>query len=424
MPAPGNNPPQRKSWREASEPGRAAAPAAGKAGSRGAAWTKKTAENRYESAVLRHRLRVGFWSLLFVGLVGALLYYLFWRPVRTPLVAYVATSYAAPLPPNAWASEDLAGLRSLGAEGNLLEEKRLLDVHERPALGVEGAMAPRTPPPNRIRLAGRSHEEGHHRLPQPARRGGRPGRAVSHSARRLAVAERPMGPRRRPAQELFAARDEKGVWSTKTRGLDKLLVLDCNRIDADWRLGQFYNTFAERLRDVVLKAGVPRLYVLNSTSPGQTAWSAAELQGSVFGHFLARGLGGAADMDIEGGNNNHQVSLRELHSYVKAHVNQWVIENRDDRQEPMLLGLADAAPDVPLVFCGAAGGKDKPAEPAARNPGWDRMAGLWEKHAALREKMPYRSKPMEWEVYQYNLLRAEQLLQGGRRLSSRVRRDG
>ena len=81
-------------------------------------------------------------------------------------------------------------------------------------------------------------------------------------------------------------------------------------------------------------------------------------------------------------------------AYVKAHVNQWVTENRDDRQEPMLLGLADTVPDVPLVFCGAQGGNAKPAEPTTRDPGWEAStAGAVEKHAALCE-MP--TAPSRW----------------------------
>ena len=65
----------------------------------------------------------------------------------------------------------------------------------------------------------------------------------------------------------------------------------------------------------------------------------------MFGHFLAQGLNGAADVE-SAGNHNKQVSLRELHGYLKAKVNQWVIQNRDDVQEPML--LPENAPDIPL----------------------------------------------------------------------------
>ena len=175
-------------------------------------------------------------------------------PVRTPLVAYVATSYATPLPPNAWASEDLAGLRSLGAGGNLLEEKRLLDVRDVPPWESKEQWLRELRRQIESASPGGPTKKAMHYLPQPARRGRRPGRAVPHPARRVAWQSGQWVRVGDLLRELFAARDEKGVWSTKTRGLDKLLVLDCNRIDADWRLGQFYNTFAERLRDVVLKA--------------------------------------------------------------------------------------------------------------------------------------------------------------------------
>ncbi len=414
MPASGSNPPQRKGWREGSKPGRAAGPGPGTGKSRGAGWTKKTVDDRYESALLRYRLRVVFWTLLFCGLVGALGYYLFWRPVRTPLIAYAATSYAAPLPPNAWASEDLAGLRTLGSEGGLLEEKRIVAFRETPAWetpvregkdkwlrelrGQIETAVPGGPNKNAIiiylSLHGVVDENGEPCLIPP-------GASPWQSGQWVRVGEL--------LNELFLFQDEKGRYATKIKGWDKLLVLDCNRIDANWGLGQFYNGFAARLRDVVQKANVPRLYVLNSTSPGQTAWAAPELHGSVFGYFLTQGLGGAADVE-SAGNHNNQVSLRELHGYLKTNVNQWVIENRDDGQEPML--LPDDAPDVPLVFRGSNQRTIVP-KPAARDDRWDQVAALWQKHAQLRAKTPYRTKPMEWAAFQGDLLRAEQLLDAG-----------
>ena len=37
--------------------------------------------------------------------------------------------------------------------------------------------------------------------------------------------------------ELFLFQDEKGRYATKIKGWDKLFVLDCNRIDANWGSG-------------------------------------------------------------------------------------------------------------------------------------------------------------------------------------------
>ena len=117
------------------------------------------------------------------------------------------------------------------------------------------------------------------------------------------------------------------------------------------------------------KAHVPKLHILNSTSPGQVGYSSPELRGSVFGYFLAQGLSGAADVE-SGGNHNGKVSLRELDRYLKAKVSQWVIENRDDVQEPMLLPpLPDDAPDVPLVFRRSDVGTVMPP-PAEPDPRW------------------------------------------------------
>ncbi|MGA2254463.1 MAG: vWA domain-containing protein, partial [Thermoguttaceae bacterium] len=110
------------------------------------------------------------------------------------------------------------------------------------------------------------------------------------------------------------------------------------------------------------------------------------------------------------GNRNKQVSLRELYGYLKAKVSQWVTQNRDDLQEPIL--LPENAPDVPLVFRRSDEGTVMPP-PGERDPRWDQMAELWKQHSALRTKAPYREKPLEWADFQFNLLRAEQLLEAG-----------
>ena len=77
--------------------------------------------------MLTYRAKVGAWSLLFVSLLVGFILVLIWWPVRTPLLMTAVTDYDAPLPPNAWATEDIDRLRQLGAEkGGWRQEKRIL----------------------------------------------------------------------------------------------------------------------------------------------------------------------------------------------------------------------------------------------------------------------------------------------------------
>ena len=55
--------------------------------------------------------------------------------------------------------------------------------------------------------------------------------------------------------------------------LKLLLILDSNRFDVHWGLGQLYNGFAERLPEVIDNAAIPNLAVINSTGPGQVGWT-------------------------------------------------------------------------------------------------------------------------------------------------------
>jgi hypothetical protein len=148
--------------------------------------------------------------------------------------------------------------------------------------------------------------------------------------------------------------------------------------------------------------------VLNSAGPGQIAWAAPELKGSVFGYFLWQALNGAADLD-QSGNRDKVVSLQELTRYLKAYVGQWVTERRADIQEPMLLP-ADA--DFPVVFRRSSQPTTVPA-PGEADPRWRQIAALWEKHAELRRSASAGFQPVAWEEFQQKLLRLEQLVEAG-----------
>ena len=132
----------------------------------------------------------------------------------------------------------------------------------------------------------------------------------------------------------------------------KLVILDCNRISMKWRSGVLDNRFADQLPSVVDQVDDPNLYVLNSTSPGQVAWAAPEMRGSVFGHFVGLGLRGDASSEYAKDLSRGTVSLLELHAYLTARVDDYVQQRRGVRQTPLLIGGADGLPvtrDVPIV---------------------------------------------------------------------------
>ena len=265
MPPPGKNPPQRKNWRDGAKPSRAAPAGRG----RGAGWVAKTADDQYQSARRKYWLRIGIWSTLFIGLVAAFIIYILRRPIATPLVAFAATKYAAPLPPNSYATEDLEGLRLLDKEVPGAKEKRILAYHAGPEwqskekwlVGLrDKIVAAGTGGPQKntiiiyLSLHGVVNGDGEPCLIPP-------GAAPWDSKMWV------------PVREMLADVFLSEKQAAKIKRWNKLLVLDCNRIDANWGLGLFYNDFAERLGKAVEEARVkdPRLFVLNSTSTGRSA---------------------------------------------------------------------------------------------------------------------------------------------------------
>ena len=121
-----------------------------------------------------------------------------------------------------------------------------------------------------------------------------------------------------------------------------LVILDCHRIRANWQLGIVYNTFTERLQQLLGSNPFPDVAVLCSAGPGQMNWSSADLNGSSFGRYLQLGLAGEAN-NAEGADGNSSVSLHELVAYLQREVNAWSESNRGEPQLPTLIpaGAAD-----------------------------------------------------------------------------------
>ncbi len=66
------------------------------AGKKAADWTKKK-DRTYEQAILRYRMKIGAWVLLFIALTVGFLIYVSRMPKGTPLLVAVADVYGAPL---------------------------------------------------------------------------------------------------------------------------------------------------------------------------------------------------------------------------------------------------------------------------------------------------------------------------------------
>ena len=129
----------------------------------------------------------------------------------------------------------------------------------------------------------------------------------------------------------------------------KLLLLDAEHLPADPRLGMVVNEFSRLVEAEVRAIDDPRLWVLLANQPLEVSRVSHALGRSVFGHFVAAGLRGAAD-----GNGNRVVELDELYQYVRAQVAEAALRESGghETQTPVLLqgGVGRAAPPAGLAL--------------------------------------------------------------------------
>ena len=115
-----------------------------------------------------------------------------------------------------------------------------------------------------------------------------------------------------------------------------LVILDCNRIRVNWNLGVLYNSFAERVQQLVERKPPPRMAVLLAAGPGQVNWASSDLGGSVFGRYLQLGLAGSAAKDGVGNLFwRSDISLQKLVAYLEREVSGWSEFNRGEPQTPI-----------------------------------------------------------------------------------------
>jgi Mg-chelatase subunit ChlD len=226
-----------------------------------------------------------------------------------------------------------------------------------------------------------------------------------------------------PVSEILTAIKNEPNFQNAT----KLLALDCCRIRSDWRLGIVDNQFTKVLRDEVEKAGVPDLAVLTSASPGQLAWSSPELGGgTVFGHFFALGLHGAAAKHPPGRRAGlssllpkETLSVGELSKYVQEHVSRWVAATRRAEQKPQLLTIESQTESLKksdLAWISQRGPPDGPLTGAGRRSHDAERAKIrshlqqfWSEHQRRQDAPAWRLYPMPWAEFELRLVRYEEL---------------
>lgn len=409
------------------------APMGRPAAAKGGLWSQKR-DRSHEQAVLRHRLRLAGWGFLFLVLIVGFTIWLIWTPKRTPMLVAAVTDYDSPLPPNAWAKEDIDRLFDLDKEEiigfskivadppkvyarNPEDLKQNLAAQLQKVIGAKSSFGGYGGPSKDLVIIYLSAHGAVNKDNEPCLLTSETELAESDNWYKV----------KQLLNDLFPE-GKREQWPKKT-----LLILDCNRIRANWSAGLLYNDFARQLQKVVQdkQAGYPGLAVLNSAGPGQIGWAAQELQGSVFGYYLWQGLRGAANAGKTGGNDDKYVSLSELYAFLCDRVNQWAAQNRGDVQVPMLMArdrnwtidkqgraVLDDGKDIPrsddwlLVYAKDAG-EASPPKYSRDDNSWAEIHSYWKRHAALEQKIPRRQNPLEWAQLQHKLLRLEQLIQAG-----------
>lgn len=439
----GGNRPGRGDWRGGGRTARPAPGAKAAAGSKGHDWARhKTDDSAKLIWIFRAKVALGV--LAIIGLFAAIVWMLP-RPTTTPFISLVISEYQYPAPPNAWAYDDVENIRRLLARDGenrtggeplaVTEERQIIWRPDKDEwLGnlrreVEKAATikwyqtlGRGPGKGAVIIylsgLGVVNDDGNACLLLPSLS---ENDSIFDPARRM--------PMRELFDELFYDRDNER--ERLPRDVLKLVVLDAGRIDQDWEMGLPYNPFVESLKSIVESdLPVSNLFVLNAADAGQKAWPSPELGGTVFGHFVRRGLQGHADGYAEGSavrDGDRFITVAELHEYVRRQTANFVATYRGDEQRPILLRAAntdEGAVERQLVEYGPTlldvGKPDSAEVVKARQQRLEEVSARWaeirregwDKYEALSKKA-IRHHPLKWQQFEHLLLRLERLTVSG-----------
>lgn len=381
-------------------------------------------------AVLNWAKKAGA-AVLAASLIALFLYFVFWGETITPIVAYAATDYPAPLPPNAWSREDSWRLNLPRKNGNF-----------QPVYPVESP--PKTPETLVNWEQAAATKDWLHHLRGAVQAGAKQAAKTKqrvlilylsmHGA--VSETEQPClllpNLRALPQDWLTPEKSDLGIPLMKVmneiqtiaaeHNVNALVALDANRIDQLWDLGVLQSDFAAQARATIendhgegpKKDPWPNLSVLNSTGDGQLAWASPEMRHSVFAFYFEQGLRGAADKLPNGDSGDNVVTLRELHEYVRDHVDGWVRRQFGDQvhQEPALWKATDA--ELKLANCEPGFTAAMPERSPAKREAVSRVLKRFQLESKQTEDDGFRrTKPIAWERRRSDLLRFEQLSAAG-----------
>jgi hypothetical protein len=336
--------------------------------------------------------------LLLAGLVARLIF----LPQLTPWIAVATVDSSWPIAPHVWAREDLAQLqhKDFGLDGQNLSITDLSkDWRSREAglRSLEQTLAQSIPQARRqgllvlyFSMPGAVDGNGDACLIPPGVTTFDPGNWL-------------------PLTEITTRLRAQNL----PRDCRVLLILDSARADVDWKIGTLENTFVAGLEALIRKSEMPNLVILNSAGRGQRSWTAPELRGSVFGHFLRLGLAGEAD--VVSGNRDRRVTMRELIDYLDKEVNEWTRFHRGADQVPALVPSTATDFQVAWALRPSARRLVKRELPPAVAPAVTdaELAQLWTARERLQAAQMVSLDAAKWHRIEHDLLRLEAQLRGG-----------
>lgn len=218
------------------------------------------------------------------------------------------------------------------------------------------------------------------------------------------------GDGRFPVKDLL--KDIEKLQTGSTRKV--LLVFDVTQGEIPWAQGVLHQDFVRGLNSLEAQIReVPGLTVICSSGVDQRSWVSPEWRTTIFGHYFIEGLRGAA-----AASGSNSVSALDLFKYVQTRVKTWAQAQRDDLQDPILIGDEQVARQFEVARL-RKGYQEQPVQAApGRTPPdrfKERIEIAWKKHDELlrQRPTPFVYAPLQWNHYERALGRYEELLRAG-----------